>query len=120
MSSLRSVPGRRAGRRAIWRLALVLALATLAALALSHTVDLLQGGTLTMLPAIALAVAMLTRPYLGERLIARMRRRDGRPADALAPAIAYVRPCAWLARGGRLIAVALAGRAPPRALAACR
>jgi hypothetical protein len=121
MSSIRFVPGSGAHVRVVSRLALFLALLTLAVLALTGAIDLLQGGTLTMLPAIALAVAMLTRPYVGERLIARMR-RSPRPCGACAPAIAYVRVCVCLARGGRLIAAALAGRAPPLALAlaACR
>ena len=35
-----------------------------------------------MLPALALAVMMLTRPYLGERVIARLRARRARRAGA--------------------------------------
>jgi hypothetical protein len=77
---------------------------------------------LIMLPALALAIAMLIRPYLGERAIARLRARRAR---ARRPRLARLTVTAlrarkYLARGGRLIALALAGRAPPPARAACR
>jgi hypothetical protein len=118
MSSLRPVLGSRA--RLVWRLASILALSTLVALALSGAIDPLQSGALTMLPAVALVVMMLTRPYVGERVIARLRaRRSPRPRVAGAT-VGSPRPDAHVARGGRLIAVALAGRAPPLALAGCR
>jgi hypothetical protein len=117
MSSLRSVFGPRA--RLVWRLALILALIALAVLALSGAIDSPQGGVLTMLPALALAVMMLTHPYLGERVIARL--RTGRPRPSVVGAIVGpLRPAVSVARGGRLIAVALAGRAPPLAPAGCR
>jgi hypothetical protein len=118
MSSLCRVFGSRA--RLVWRLVLVLALAALAALALSGAVDPLQSGALTMLPAVVLAVMMLTRPYLGERVIARLRARRPRRASAVHCIVGPRRPVVNVARGGRLIAVALAGRAPPLALAGCR
>ena len=104
--------------RLAWRVVLMLALVALSALVLSGAVDPLQNGVLTLAPALALAAMMLTRPYLGERAIARLRgrgprrRRLPRPSAAVPP-----RPVACVARGGRLIAVALAGRAPPLALA---
>jgi hypothetical protein len=118
MSSLRPVFGSRA--RLVWRSALILALSALAALALSGAIDPLQSGALTMLPAVALAVMMLTRPYLGERVIARLRARRPRRSRAAGSIVGSLRADAHVARGGRLIAVALAGRAPPLALAGCR
>jgi len=106
--------------RVVWRMALILAPAALAALALSGAIDPLQSGALTMAPAVALAVLLLTRPYLGERVIARLRDRRPRRRGAVGARTARPRPSACLARGGRLIAVALAGRAPPLALGAPR
>ncbi|HEX4116275.1 MAG TPA: hypothetical protein VHY18_10420 [Solirubrobacteraceae bacterium] len=106
--------------RPLWRTSLALVPIALVALALSGELGAVQGGALIMLPALLLAVVMLTRPYLGEAAIARLRirrarrkRRLGTPACALAP----LRAPARVSRGGRLIAVALAGRAPPLALA---
>jgi len=106
--------------RSFWRVALILALLALVALALGGAIGSLQTGVLTLAPALALAVLMLTRPYLGERVIAQLRARGGKRRNAaaatLAPACAHPR----VARGGRLIALALAGRAPPLALAGWR
>lgn len=106
--------------RVVWRLTLVLALIALGAAALSGALGPVQGGVMIMLPALLLAVVMLTRPYVGERVIARLRirrpRRPGAPAGAIAPPGQPAR----VMRGGCLIAVALAGRAPPLALADCR
>jgi hypothetical protein len=114
MSSSRSL-----SRPLGWRFALVLALIVLGSLAVTGAIDPLQSGCLTMLPALALASMMLTRPYAGERTLARLRaRRTARPDQAPAAA-APERPPARMVRGGRLIAVALAGRAPPRVLAGC-
>lgn len=118
MSSLRPLFGSRA--RLVWRLALIFALAALTALAVSGAIGPLQSGALTMLPAVALAVMMLTRPYLGERVIARLRARRPRCASAEHSIVGPLRPAVNVARGGRLIAVALAGRAPPLARARCR
>ena len=117
MSGLCSVPDSRARRRMLWRTASVLALIALVALALAGAIDPLQSGALTMLPALALALMMLTRPYLGERTIARLRSRRRPRRSAAARIVVRARPCASVARGGRLIAAALAGRAPPLALA---
>ncbi len=122
MSSLGSaVLGRHA--RLLRRLSLTLALIAFVALALSGELGAVQGGVLIMLPALLLAAVMFTRPYLGEATIARLRvrrarhnRRLGTPACVIAPMRAPTRA----SRGGRLIAVALAGRAPPLALAGCR
>jgi hypothetical protein len=120
MSNLRPVLDRHVRVRPLWRMALALVLVTLVILALGGAIDPLQSGVLTMLPALALATAMLARPYLGERAIARLRARRSRPRRG--PGVAPMsggrpRPRASLARGGCLIATALAGRAPPPALA---
>jgi hypothetical protein len=120
MSNLRSVLSRHVRVRLVPRMALALVLVVLVVLALGGAIDPLQSGALTMLPALALALLMLTRPYLGERAIARLRARRSRRRHVVATGGAPVRPSASVARGGRLIAVALAGRAPPLALAGCR
>ena len=98
----------------------MLALLVLAAAAIGGRLGPVQNGVLIVLPGLSLAVLMLTRPYLGERLIARLRtrrrwrrRRRGASLWLAAPTYAPAR----VTRGGRLIAVALAGRAPPPALA---
>ncbi len=106
--------------RLLWRLALIVALIALTALALSGAVESLQSGAMMMLPAFALAVVMLVRPYLGEGAIARLHaRRARRPSEAARVAMPRC-PRIRVARGGHLIALALAGRAPPPALAGCR
>jgi hypothetical protein len=112
------VPPARARR--LWRLTPVLALVVLVALALGGAIDPLQSGALTMVPAVAFAAMMLTRPYLGERVIARLRARHRPRALVVERLSGCPRPGVEMARGGRLIASALAGRAPPPALAGCR
>ena len=78
MSGLCSVRSRRLARLP-WRpLTVLLALTVLVVLVLGGAIDPLQSGALTMVPALALAVMMLTRPYLGERVIGRLRARRGR------------------------------------------
>jgi hypothetical protein len=108
--------GPRAGAR---RPVLVVTLAVAVGLALIGSLGPLESGALILLPTLALALLMLTRPYLGEGLLARLRsRRVPRPRSTVS-----FPPRSWRARavrGGRLIAVALAGRAPPPALASCR
>ncbi len=104
--------------RAARRLILLLALAAFVALTLREGGTALQTGALMMSPVFAIAVLMLTRPYAGERFLARLAvRRPRRPARA--GGIRPLLPETKIARGGRLIASALAGRAPPRALAGC-
>jgi hypothetical protein len=103
--------------RSVGRAALVLALVAVVVLMLAGNVSAaLQTAVLTVLPALALAVMMLTRPYLGERVIAELRARRGRRPRAQARRGARRRLDALVpARGGLLIATALAGRAPPSA-----
>jgi hypothetical protein len=80
-----------------------------------HLADGLRTGLLFLGPALLLAIALLARRYPGERAIERWlaRRTPGRrPVASLARP--RPRPCA--VRGGScLIAVSLAGRAPPLA-----
>ena len=97
---------------------MLLALVVVTVLAAEGMLGALQGGVLIMFPAVLLAVVMVTRPYIGEDVIAALRaRRVGRDtakqeSTPRSPATTH------LARGGRLIAVALAGRAPPIAFVA--
>jgi hypothetical protein len=119
MSGLGSL--RRLRLRSLWRLVSIVALIVLTALALSGVVESLQGGAMMMLPALALAVVMLVRPYLGAGTIARLRARRAERPSVAAGVERPPRPRTRVARGGRLIAVALAGRAPPpSALVGCR
>ncbi len=97
----------------------MLALTAFAVVALSDKLGGAQGGALIMLPALLFAAVMLTRPYLGERVIARLRVRQVRRPRAGACVHSPLRSPKRAASGGRLIALALAGRAPPLALVGC-
>jgi len=102
--------------RARRRRQLAVGLVTLAALAVLGLLGLfgmLGPGALTMLPALLLAAALFAGRYPGERLIERWARSRPRVRAALARSLAPELPSTTLLRGGRLIAVALAGRAPP-------
>jgi hypothetical protein len=70
---------------------------------------------LYLLPALLLLAPLLARRYPGERLIGALivHRARRRARDAIA--VARRRIELPVPHGGRLIAVALAGRAPPRA-----
>ena len=73
-------------------------------------------GALYVLPALLLAITLLARRYPGERLLASLHIRRTRPrvdVRRVASAVALASP-----HGGRLIAFALAGRAPPALRAA--
>jgi hypothetical protein len=110
----------RSPARAAWRLALILALIAVTAFALGAGIQWLQTGVLSMFPAIALAIVLLTRRYPGERVIGALRsRRTARPSPGTLMRTPS-RPPTRIVRGGRLIAAALAGRAPPRPLAGWR
>ncbi len=98
-------------------MALLLALIALALLALTGALGSAQGGVLIMFPALLLAVMMLTRPYIGQHVIARLAGRRPRRAAVAGTMPTRLRRRAVVARGGRLLAGALAGRAPPTALA---
>jgi hypothetical protein len=79
-------------------------------------VAVLWQGALYVLPALLLTVVLLARRYPGERLLASLRIRRTRPrvgVRQVVRAIALASP-----HGGRLIALALAGRAPPALRAA--
>jgi hypothetical protein len=84
------------------------------------TAPLLEGA-LYLLPALLIVLALALGRHPGERVIVELcARRAGRPrrrALTLTHRCAGTRPAP---RGGRLIATALAGRAPPLALAAAR
>jgi hypothetical protein len=82
--------------------------------AVSH---ILVEGALYLLPALLLAAALLARRP-GERLIVALHRRyaqRARRAGSVAPlGVRLAHPAEHsFPRGGRLIAAALAGRAPP-------
>lgn len=92
----------------------VLLLAGLAAIAVAilfatgFSVDLMM-----VLPALATAAVLLAWPYPGLELILRIaRRRHPRPRRARA---SRRRRLPAVARGGRLLATSLGGRAPPSA-----
>jgi hypothetical protein len=73
-----------------------------------------------LLPALVLAVVILGRRYPGERVIERLREaRATRPRRRAASVPRPRQRLRYHQRGGRLIAVSLAGRAPPLA-AGCR
>jgi hypothetical protein len=87
--------------------------------AISHIV---VEGALYLLPALLLALALVAGRRPGERLVVALHRRcahrvgrTGSAASSLAPARVAEQ---IFPRGGRLIAAALAGRAPPPAWAA--
>lgn len=80
-------------------------------------------GALYLLPALLLGLALVVGRRPGERLIVALHRRSvrraGRTRSTAAPRLIPARPAEQIfPRGGRLIAAALAGRAPPPAWAA--
>jgi hypothetical protein len=98
-----------------------LLLALLGALALAGLDGGMAGalwqGAIYLLPALLLALVLLTRRYPGERLLGRLRLHLRPRRSERARAVRYTaeRPPP---HGGRLIAVSLAGRAPPALRAA--
>ncbi len=73
-------------------------------------------GALYLLPALLLLIPLLARRYPGEHLLGTLCLRRARPRNrsrAVTRAIELAAP-----HGGRLIAVSLAGRAPPQPWAA--
>lgn len=84
-----------------------------------RSLGLLAMGLLYLLPAIALALFLFLGRYPGERTLRRLRRAlaspRSRPASSPLPRV----HAAELFRGGRLLAVSLAGRAPPPIAVCC-
>jgi hypothetical protein len=76
-------------------------------------------GALYLLPALLLALALVAGHRPGERLVIALHRRSARRAGRTGSALSSLappRPAEQIfPRGGRLIAAALAGRAPPPA-----
>ncbi|HXA54995.1 MAG TPA: hypothetical protein VNV37_09000 [Solirubrobacteraceae bacterium] len=87
----------------------------LCALLVGHGGGAMTAGALYVLPAALLMLALACGRYPGERVLMRLRRMPSRRAPRAASAPAPRRRPATLMRGGRLIAVSLAGRAPPLA-----
>jgi hypothetical protein len=65
-------------------------------------------------PALLILLPLLGGRYPGDEALVRAARRRGRPRPRRSPGARVRRPSrALLPRGGRLVATALAGRAPP-------
>jgi hypothetical protein len=110
-----------AGKR-VTRLTVLVALLSLTAVLLSHnSMGACANGLMFMLPALALTVVLLCGRYPGgARAIERLRRaRARRPRERAVSVPRPRRRPVESRRGGRLIALSLAGRAPPLA-AGCR
>jgi hypothetical protein len=84
-----------------------------AGVALLGSVGAVAPGVLMFLPALLLAAALLAGRYPGEQLLARCVRARPRSRSANAGVPVPERQISVFPRGGRLIAAALAGRAPP-------
>jgi fatty acid desaturase len=93
--------------------ALAVAVLAVAAIGLLAALGALAPGVLMLLPALLLTLVLVAGRYPGERLLERWRRARPRVRRALATVLAPGRRPPQLVRGGRLIAAALAGRAPP-------
>jgi hypothetical protein len=95
----------------------LLAIAVLGVIvALAESVTGLHTGLLLLSPALVLALPLLAGRYLGEETLGRLARRavPRRRVRGLAVALApRRRPRALVARGGLLLAAALAERGPP-------
>jgi hypothetical protein len=103
----------RSPRHACALVAPVLVVAAVGLLAALCSLGALAPGVLMWLPALLLALVLLAGRYPGERLIERWRLAPPRVRHAPAARLAPRRRWPQLVRGGRLIAAALAGRAPP-------
>jgi hypothetical protein len=92
--------------------ALVLAVGLLGLMALDGGMaSSLWEGLLYLLPALLLLLVLLARRYPGERLVQALRIRRTRLAARVCAAGRRIELA--IPSGGRLIAVSLAGRAPP-------
>ena len=102
------------------RLTLLVALVLLAAVVLGHGSGASLDGLMYVAPALVLAVVLFARRYPGESVIERL--REARTAPLRARTAGALRPRQRPRehqRGGRLIAVSLAGRAPPLLAGCC-
>lgn len=88
-------------------------LALILAIVVLDSSSSLAGDLLTVLPIVGFGLLMVVRPYFGAGTIARLRRGAPRKRRLATPDGAPFRSRREIARGGRLIASALAGRAPP-------
>ena len=70
---------------------------------------------LYLLPALLLALVLFTGRYPGERVLKRLRKERSFPSPRCLNSRAPRQHPTRVLRGGRLIAVCLAGRAPPLA-----
>jgi hypothetical protein len=90
------------------------------AIALAETITGLDTGLLLLSPALVLLLPLLAGRYLGAETLDRLVARRSRPTRRVRPASAPLprpRPRATPARGGRLLAAALAERGPPLTVA---
>jgi hypothetical protein len=102
------------------RLTLLAALVLFVAVVLSHGSGASLDGLLYLAPALVLAVVLLGRRYPGERVIERLREvRAARPRARVVGAPPPRQRPREHQRGGCLIAVSLAGRAPPLVAGCC-
>jgi hypothetical protein len=94
--------------------AATLAAAVACAIGIGH-VEGITTGLLYLAPALLLLWPLLRGRYVGEAAVCRLasaRTASRRPAGAAVP-VAARRPAVLLARGGRLLASAIATRPPP-------
>jgi hypothetical protein len=103
----------RSPRHAFGLAVVVVALVAVAVLAPLGVLGALRPGALMLLPALVLAAALLAGRYPGERLIERWGRARPRIRPAVVRVLVPIRRSRERPHGGRLIATALAGRAPP-------
>jgi hypothetical protein len=103
----------RSPRHAFGLAVVAVALVAVGALAPLGVLGAFQSGALTLLPALVLVALLLAGRYPGEQLIERWGRVRPRVRPAAVRVLAPIRPARELPHGGRLIATALAGRAPP-------
>lgn len=112
-----------AGRRRIVSASICSVAVLAAALLGAHQTGVAIEGALYLLPAAGLALVLMCGRYPGERALKRLRAgrtmlpRATRTAGASTPERRHTE--SHVLRGGRLIAVSLAGRAPPATAAVC-
>jgi hypothetical protein len=114
------VPRRALAGQRVLLLTVLAALLLLTAVLLGNYAGASANGLMFMLPALVLAVVLFGGRYPGERVIERLRKAlaTRRRVRATSTTLPRQRPTETR-RGGRLIAVSLAGRAPPLAAGCC-